>query len=1561
MRQGSGKLTEPSYQFTFVNGGWADVVTEEPHYPTYVPQQPYSGDTVRLIGYLHPRKKKHVIRTSLLNEMPDPTFTQFIRDKNIEFDWNTTHSYCRGDMEATHNQLRLIDQPYHNLSGEDIKLLDQASEDVYAIFERFGVQGCVISPEQVVYNRGSSPGSYMPYGLDTKGQYVDAQCLHTHLPMYLKEYAKGGFPLWNMQTKSEYLPRGKITSKNLRVFCFPNVAEYFISSMLYSYMNNDMINKLKNFCGLGSAFQYGGFHKIIANIASKAIKYQGDCTKYDKLLRSYMLYLMAHLRRRLAGPLGIWRASREAHSWFKEHNIPFDIIDQLLDITYRNSVKTNVLLPDGSVYNVMCSLKSGFVNTSSDGTGIHMHVIVAWIRQVFTQTHDKDPSIDDILWTINALIYSDDHIVSVPETLTDFVTFEYRRDFYRKFGLDLKQADDVVSDDVSDLTFLGAKPRLIGNTYYPVYSIDRVKSSLAYMSTEEMSTEIRYMKTVALYLLVSCSEDPFVEIIEQYLRYQYSEHIWRQICREDNNLPEEYQMIREYFLRNSILPTRTQAMAIWDNKESSNTTQPPIIEGCTIIYHGDGDIYPEIGETNTNTQINNNHISNMKCTVVSRISYTKQEKMAKITHSDGQLDDFKKECRKLYAENLELRRQLDNANDNINKMVERNLLNSNNTNQEQIEAYVLTKDEDENYTFEKRNFSTSNSDFIIPSWQVFYENVRVHLNDTVDYNTICQRLEKALCEWIRCVTVIDGNTVMKLHHLCKLKPALFKQIAAANTSAGKLISLLENTTKETTMYADYIHDIMWAQDFKDYCNRRIGNTAYGNDVHNHPMKPYEEGKIVFDLTNKAMHSTNGNTTKGTPKLSRRFGDPTTVYPYSEVPTGVYYAKYSQYLISMDLPGFAAQVQNDMTVMSISTIGGGCLDCPEDGNITQVIGYIWYMYVPTATQESYDEYMSTQDVPMMKSRYPLNKMLINVKQFSGYTEYQAAQRNRMMHSQNGNTTTDNKIIALKDKQMIVLTNPKNMKEDIKKKIELDKKKKAIDKNKVKIKPLNALVVHKHNVLVPKPGINTSLHKTMKKMNKPRFALIPEVNDSIHTTAVKTIAMNMIMPDEKPSDLRVVRYAGNYGDTATAVAAPYRKFNSAIAGTSDGTNFIGPDGFYVFRRDPYCSMIYYDPNTAGSVMNYVMYAMPDSGNGFNPTPPGVPTSTFARAPFGTMPLKYCYMTTNQSYQPHGIYWYPLERDGYHYFHASANHNISINVAGVSNPNGVEVGFALYVDNNGVREMVSFQTQSLAHLTSYTWALKVATSGYYTIATMVSLEDAGGEYANWNIQVNNYYGGDTPTSVMCHLPLVDLETNSQRMYYIRILSLSGMLTNQTNLYNVEGSVCGQYVPGNRSWCELIDTKTNVKMLDSSMSTNISQETEDNGCRVWVPPASNADFDLISVNMYLDGVFQGGAGQLYTKGNYAAIYYQNNSNSAMNVFIHDAKRVEYSSENQWVEYAYSRYTQQEWDLAMESIKRLTHVTTNPLHFAILAKQLLTSIGKYAEPVGVWVGKAARALSETI
>jgi hypothetical protein len=474
----------------FLWGGWQDQLVGYPtmNYSVHLKNIPTLGYLVTEGGQMFSTKR------SSNQTVVDPLYQAY--DPALEnVPVSTSYGYIIPNWECLSNQLRLYDHP------EPPELnLDQAEHEIVKMFEHLGVYSKKLTLDQLVINKESSAGfGYQPiYG--SKGNMLKRNRKE------IEEFCSVCVPydlrvLWTMFGKQEYLPMEKILTDMGRSIQHPPLTFLAFHMMCNQHFDKKLVATNKQSpIQLGVVFQNGGFHRLFEKYNfPDSIKGMGDVRRWDKFFNTWLRMRCMRVRVRL-----FKGTPAEAAAYVKE-----------MEYLYKHLTWCCLVLPWGQVI-ILCGMKSGDGSTSPDNSLGHLFVYFYMILSLNTKERPIK-SWQDVLYFAMWLIYADDHVFCIRPEISFLSSFDLRREFYAKFGFELKQSDDRVSKTFESLTFLGAKIVKYFGIRAPCYNLDRIWSSIIYNRLTE-PVEV-YNKLCSLLILSAFNGEQEFDLIDHYLRW----------------------------------------------------------------------------------------------------------------------------------------------------------------------------------------------------------------------------------------------------------------------------------------------------------------------------------------------------------------------------------------------------------------------------------------------------------------------------------------------------------------------------------------------------------------------------------------------------------------------------------------------------------------------------------------------------------------------------------------------------------------------------------------------------------------------------------------------------------------------------------------------------------------------------------------------------------------------------------------------------------------------------------------------------------------------------------
>lgn len=424
----------------------------------------------------------------------DPTFQKIPVD--------LSHGYIKTTWDSVSKQFMLFDQyaPPTTVPLDDINWAQQQVEDMLRVN---GVKSVVKKAEDVNYNFQSTSGFGFQQWYGNKGSFLHEHDQENEL-FWRNAHLWNARVLWKVSGKEEYIKFKKINTADQRCFEIPPVPLLSYGARCNQYFNEAMDRIYDNTpIKVGIVYQNGGFHRMVSNfISNRDIFGMGDVEKWDKKFWQYLRMRCKQIRINLFDP--------DTSGMSKEEYVARQ------NYLYLESTDTFCILPWSQVIKVSQLMKSGDWNTTNDNTLGHLMVALAYVKHHFPGVANYK----DALKLMNIALYSDDHILAGTGAIGRFLLdFGRRSEFYGICGFKLKTEDDVVSTNIEDLTFLGAKVAKVGTYYVPVYDAQRVWSSIVLSGPTYLADADYYAKLYSLCFLLAFDAEKHLKPAMNYLTW----------------------------------------------------------------------------------------------------------------------------------------------------------------------------------------------------------------------------------------------------------------------------------------------------------------------------------------------------------------------------------------------------------------------------------------------------------------------------------------------------------------------------------------------------------------------------------------------------------------------------------------------------------------------------------------------------------------------------------------------------------------------------------------------------------------------------------------------------------------------------------------------------------------------------------------------------------------------------------------------------------------------------------------------------------------------------------
>nr|QDH88986.1 MAG: RNA-dependent RNA polymerase [Picornavirales sp.] len=306
-------------------------------------------------------------------------------------------------------------------------------------------------------------------------------------------------PLWKVSGKIEILKIKKLWNKDIRIFEIPPLpfAAYGMR------MCQDFNERLHHMwatgpIAVGAVMQRGGFHKLLMSCDRCGTKGACDCKKWDK-------HYLTRLRNKC----------RDIRVNLYKQTQPYDMPKEEYAIRmnwyYGNCTSGYFVTPWGQIFQAEEVILSGDINTSPDNTMGHLIGQIAYVLETVPSCKNYR-EVFDIFFPKD---YADDNIFSTKPEFNFLADFPRRSEFYTRFGQELKEEDDFVSDNWDGIPFLGAIAVRYLSQYVPSYNADRIYAGLRIKPGKMRARDI-FQKALSLLLLSTFSTPGLFQWIRGY-------------------------------------------------------------------------------------------------------------------------------------------------------------------------------------------------------------------------------------------------------------------------------------------------------------------------------------------------------------------------------------------------------------------------------------------------------------------------------------------------------------------------------------------------------------------------------------------------------------------------------------------------------------------------------------------------------------------------------------------------------------------------------------------------------------------------------------------------------------------------------------------------------------------------------------------------------------------------------------------------------------------------------------------------------------------------------------
>jgi len=477
---------------------WWESLTSVPHKKNFG----YIGATkfMPIVGYLNECASLTNDLTSTKNVNTE--FERFLSEKKITWD-KDAYQLVSPTFPAVNKATLKYDHDWPDQPPST--LMEVVFEDLCQIYEPLIGKCEVREYEDILVNPKSSSGFVgKQAGCSKKSEFIKAD--KGYIANFLKTAHLVNYPvLWTQSGKVELLKASKINNNDIRVFTVVPFEMFVFMAQLFQDQNEKMCEPsffMSTPLRHGYNMTHSGFIDLVDDLSRVGWKIgEGDAIKWDSSVPWSIRQLAMRLRQKLWNGKGMPQADFFARTYY----------------AYFQAVNSYLKTPSGQVLLKMFGgVNSGDPTTTDDNCICH---IILWC--LISRLRYGIPFYDLYPTYIRLCIYADDHIFSVDPSI-ELHPFDVRASLYKKFGINLDPAKDLVTNSFENHTFLGltAKWNDKHQCYVPHFNDSKALCSL-YRNKAGLDVQQYYCKLLAIMLLTAFS--PLFPTIQEYaFRYYFS-------------------------------------------------------------------------------------------------------------------------------------------------------------------------------------------------------------------------------------------------------------------------------------------------------------------------------------------------------------------------------------------------------------------------------------------------------------------------------------------------------------------------------------------------------------------------------------------------------------------------------------------------------------------------------------------------------------------------------------------------------------------------------------------------------------------------------------------------------------------------------------------------------------------------------------------------------------------------------------------------------------------------------------------------------------------------------
>lgn len=451
--------------------------------------------------------------------------------------------------------------------------------------------------------------------------------------------------------------------------------------------------------------------------------------------------------------------------------------------------------------------------------------------------------------------------------------------------------------------------------------------------------------------------------------------------------------------------------------------------------------------------------------------------------------------------------------------------------------------------------------------------------------------------------------------------------------------------------------------------------------------------------------------------------------------------------------------------------------------------------------------------------------------------------------------------------------------------------------------------------------------------------------------KAIAAALTLPSAVPP----VRFSNEYTTTTTAVAAPairtpvkWGQFNNPITGTTrldaNGVQLPLTDWFGAFFRDPLRAAVIYRQNPGINQAGVAVYAR--SIYVWQSQHPD--TTVFPIEPNGSTEIRPSHAKAGDfvgvinEWSPHGEYLYASEGEDKKYMYVDGRNNPTVGTRPY-NPVFVVVTSAVELADIWTYHVYAYQNGADRYITSINNAAGTTTT--FNVASDSAYFRIEVEFIGTTAAASTSVSIASQSCVdqFAHLPLQDIDSNSDDLQSIRVISIGMLLQNIAADLVKQGKVVGLQSGKNESWTSYAfsgGTGTGNQAFTKILSSSDQRDFElSRGIYGFIKPSDDTDFDMGSPFIIdANGIWAQTNTNVVDDSEFAMIMAStSNIPSSADCFLNVDHHVEFETRNRWRESKVPTTTPSDWKGALTRIRFMRQWYNNKVHF----DEILDMIGK--------------------